>query len=128
MHSGIAWKWLSSLGDDEVLYCRMTQLGILRLLTTEAVMAEDCLTIKQAWRVYDQWLRDSRVSFRHESSELDPLFRQAAILFSQVAAPKVLGDCYLLAFSEASNAVLVTLDAGLSKTAKRIHRDVVLLT
>lgn len=123
----MAWKWLSSLEDEQALYCRITQLGILRLLTTKAVMGEDCLTLKAAWRVYDQWLRDSRVSFRHEPAEVDILFRQVTILFAQVAAPKVLGDCYLLALSEASHATLVTLDANLAKISDQIHQDVVLL-
>jgi len=61
-HSSTAWNWFRALVDDDVLFCRFTQIGLLRLLTTKAVMGQDCLTVRKAWRVYDGWLRDRRSS------------------------------------------------------------------
>jgi hypothetical protein len=127
-HSATAWNWFRSLADDELLYCRLTQIGLLRLLTTKAVMGNDCLTVKKAWGVYDRWLRDPKVEFRHEPAEVDGFFRHATVHLSQVSAPKALGDCYLLALSHASNATLVTLDIGLSNLASKINQDAILLT
>lgn len=43
------------------VFCRITQLIFLRLITTEAVMGKDeVLSQRQAWNVYDQWFEDSR--------------------------------------------------------------------
>lgn len=127
-HSATAWTWFRSLKHEELLYCRLTQIGLLRLLTTKAVMGDDCLTVKKAWGVYDRWLRAPGVEFRREPAEVDDLFRQATARLPQSSSPKALGDCYLLAMSEASNAILVTLDRGLSQIAGESDREVILLT
>jgi uncharacterized protein len=126
-HSATAWKWFRSWGQGEVLYCRLTQIGLLRLITTKAVMGDDCLTVRRAWGVYDQWLQDPKVGFRHEPAELDSLFRRATAQFSHTSAPKALGDCYLLALAASLHATLVTLDGGLSAMADRLKLDTVLL-
>ena len=91
-------------------------------------MGDDCLTVKKAWGVYDRWLHDPKVDFRHEPTEVDALFRHATTEFSQKSAPKALGDCYLLALSQASPATLVTFDGALSTLAGRTHQDAILLT
>ena len=90
-------------------------------------MGEDCLTIKGAWQVYDQWLLDPRVEIRREPVEVDDLFRRATAAFSSESAPKALGDCYLVALGQALNAIVVTLDRGLSKQAIRLKHEVKLL-
>ena len=126
-HSSVAWAWLSELQDGELGFCRLTQIGLLRLLTTRAVMGSDCLSMKRAWEVYDQWLRDPKVEFRRESPEVDRLFHRATVPFSQMTSPKALGDCYLVALSQALDATLVTLDAGLRDLARRHRQDAVLL-
>jgi predicted nucleic acid-binding protein len=38
-----------------------------------------------------------------------------------------MGDCYLLALSQATGSTLVTFDAGLAALARKAHLDVVLL-
>jgi toxin-antitoxin system PIN domain toxin len=127
-HSPTAWDWFLSLKNEEPLYCRITQVGLLRLLTTSAVMGDDCLTVRRAWGVYDQWLRDPRVDFRREPPEMDELFRHASAPFSTKAAPKALGDCYLLAISQGLQARLVTFDGGLANLAEKASASPVLLT
>jgi uncharacterized protein len=126
-HTTSAWKWLRSLKNDEILFCRLTQLGLLRLLTTMSVMGDDCLSVGKSWEVYDRWLSDPKVEFRHESEEVSGFFRVAAAQFSHSSAPKALADCYLVAFSQASNADLVTLDTGLAKLAGKVDQDTLLL-
>lgn len=90
-------------------------------------MGGDCLTVGKAWRVYERWQSDPRVRFQQEMAEVNNLFRRATAGFDRQAAPKSLGDCYLLAFSQACGATLVTLDACLSKLAARNDSRVVLL-
>ena len=91
-------------------------------------MGDDCLTLREAWKVYDRWLRDPKVEFSREPAQVDDLFRRTTKSFSQTSAPKALGDSYLLALSQALDTTLVTYDIGLSKLAARADHKAVLLT
>ena len=120
--------WGESLDSDTaVFFCRFTQLGLLRLLATSAVMGKDVRTIGEAWKVYDRWLEDSRVGIRLESVELDGAFRAATRSVSRLSSPKALGDCYLLAVSQVTEATLVTFDRGLASACQKARQRVALL-
>ena len=127
MHSGAAWAWFSRQRDSRFFFCRFTQLGLLRLLATSAIMGEDVRTIGQAWKVYDRWLEDSRVEIRQEVFELDAAFRAATHSVSRLSSPKALGDCYLLAASQVTDATLVTFDRGLASVCQKARQRVTLL-
>ena len=127
MHSDDAWAWFRRQEDKRFFFCRFTQLGLLRLLATSAVMGKDVRTIGEAWKVYDRWLEDSRVGIRQEPFELDAAFRAATRSVSRLASPKALGDCYLLAVSQVTNATLVTFDRGLEFMCRKAHQRVTLL-
>ena len=117
-HHTEAWNWLNRISDDSVLiFSRYTQIGILRLLTNQAVMGDQALTVKRAWEVYDRWQRDPRVQFYPEPRSLDGEFRSATTPFGQLPASKWIGDCYLLAYSRGTEAKLVTFDKALVKAA-----------
>ena len=60
VHHALATPWLETLADTRIAFCRITELGLLRLLTNQHVMGQDVLTPRQAWRVYDQWRPDPR--------------------------------------------------------------------
>jgi len=84
------------------VFCRFTQLGLLRLLTTGAVMGEDkVLSQTEAWVVYDRWIQDDRVSFVEESSTLEARFR--ALTQDERPATKDWADSYLYAFAETAD-------------------------
>jgi predicted nucleic acid-binding protein len=127
MHSDAAWAWFSRQEDNRFFFCRFTQLGLLRLLATSAVMGKDVRTIGEAWRVYDQWLEDSRVGIQQEAFELEAAFRAATHSFSRLSSPKVLGDCYLLAVGQTTDATLVTFDRGLASACQKARQPVTLL-
>ena len=127
MHSDAAWTWFSRQEDDRFFFCRFTQLGLLRLLATSAVMGRDVRTIGEAWKVYDRWLEDSRVGIRQESVELDGAFRAATRSVSRLSSPKALGDCYLLAVGQVTGATLVTFDRGLASACHKARQRVALL-
>jgi toxin-antitoxin system PIN domain toxin len=119
VHHMPAADWLHSQGNDVRLhFCRVTQLGLLRLLTLEAVMEEDVLTQRGAWKVYDGWLGDTRVSFSDEPPELEPGFR--AMSRQSQPAPKDWTDAYLAAFAAAAHLQLVTFDAGFRAKTKSL--------
>jgi hypothetical protein len=127
MHSDAAWAWFSPETGGRFLFCPLTQVGLLRLLATSAVMGEDVLTIGQAWKVYDRRLEDSRIGFRLELAGLDAAFRAASRRVSRSSSPKALGDCYLLAVAQVANAALVTFDRALAAACQKARQRVVLL-
>lgn len=111
IHHSIASSWLDSLSSDmSVCFCRVTQMGLLRLLTSEAVMAAETLTQIGAWRAYDELLDDERIIFAAEPQDIEREFR----LLSSRAHPASRNwtDAYLAAFASAGNLTLVTFDQG----------------
>lgn len=90
-------------------------------------MGGDVTTIGRAWKVYDRWLDDSRVELHEEPPELDRAFRAATHAVSRQASPKALGDCYLLAMSQTTDATLVTFDRGLALACQKLHQPFGLL-
>jgi toxin-antitoxin system PIN domain toxin len=109
VHHDVANDWLATRESDVRLrFCRVTQLGFLRLLTAEVVMGEDVLSQVEAWKAYDRWLATGHVEMSEEPPRLDPGFRRLSR--SRHASPKNWGDAYLAAFAEASEMTLVTFD------------------
>jgi len=123
-HNEDALNWLEQLPDDSTLiFSRFTQLGLLRLLTNATVMGDETLTLRKAWAVYDRWLQDPRVEFYPEPRNVESAFRDVTEPFAAKAATKWVGDCWLLAYAEASHARLVTFDQALHSFAlKQGHR------
>lgn len=115
-HHGIAVEWFDSLPDSSRLcFCRITQLALLRLLTTEQIMGDEALTQRQAWSVYDSWLEDDRVVYVDEPPTLETRFR--SLTQSQRPNPKEWPDSYLAAFAESAGFQIVTFDKGLRRRA-----------
>jgi toxin-antitoxin system PIN domain toxin len=112
VHSAIARRWWNS-SNAQIAFCRLSQLGLLRLLTTAAVMENKPLSFDEAWRVYDSLLADDRVVFSSEHSRVDTFFRTNTT--GPASAPKVWADAWLLAVAEAAGGVLVTFDKALAE-------------
>jgi toxin-antitoxin system PIN domain toxin len=103
----IAAEWFGRESDD-IVFCRVTQMGLLRLLSNPAIMGEDAIDRSQAWRTYDQLCADERVLWAAEPAELDAVWR--AISARDEKSHKLWTDDYLAAFAQASGAALITLD------------------
>lgn len=117
VHHAVAAAWFAELQPNAILaFCRFTQLGLLRLLTTAAVMGDEVMTQPQAWAAYDRWLQDPRVSFADEPSEVEPRFR--SLTRRRQPATKDWADSFLAAFAMAGGLTLVTFDQGLRAKAK----------
>lgn len=112
-HSVVARSWLDAVADEQLLYCRFTQLAVLRLLTTPAVMGSDVCTMKGAWGIWDRIAADERVSFLSEPEGLEAHFRKNSRAPS--VSPKMWADAYLLAFARAAGVKLVTFDQALGR-------------
>ena len=91
VHHLVVRDWFESLeAEARFCFCRFTQLGLLRLLTAEAVMGDEVMHQAEAWAVYDRWLEDDRVSFVEESQGIERRFRARTRL--KQAAPKAWAD------------------------------------
>ena len=119
VHHDAAKEWFESLpAEVRLIFCRVTQLGLLRLLTTEAVMgAREVMSQAEAWETYDRWLEDDRVSLSDEPPALERAFRAMSRL--RHPAPKDWADSYLAAFASESDLTLVTFDRTLHSRAQR---------
>jgi len=116
-HHANAAEWFAMLSRDATfVFCRFTQLGLLRLLTAEAVMSDEVMTQPQAWAAYDRWLKDPRVELVEEPAEIETRFR--ALLRLRQPATKDWADSYLAAFAAVGQLTLVTFDRGLRAKVK----------
>jgi toxin-antitoxin system PIN domain toxin len=116
-HHAAAVAWFRSLDDGASLaFCRHTQIGMFRLLTTDAVMHGTPLTQKQCWGIYAQWTDGGRAFLRFEPDGLDPAFQR--LTSADAPSPKSWADAYLAAFAEKANLTLVTFDRALAAKAK----------
>jgi hypothetical protein len=110
-HSERARLWFEQAGNEQFVFCRFTQITLLRLLTTEKVMGADTKTMAGAWALWDRIWADSRIVFFAEPDELETEFRSRSRLSSR--SPKVWADAYLLAFAAVAGMKLVTFDRAL---------------
>lgn len=110
-HHDLALSWWEEC-QERVLFCRQTQLGLLRLLTTSAAMNGRPLTMIQAWAAYDLIAGDARVSWMAEPESIEAAFRRASERGE--SAPKLWIDAFLQAFAENVSATLVTMDRAMA--------------
>jgi hypothetical protein len=112
IHNAAARRWLDNV-DDNVVFCRITQMGLLRLLTNQHVMGTDVLTAARAWITFDAFLTDGRISQIGEPPGLDHHWRISTI--HQKQGSNWWTDTYLAAFAAAAGVTLVTFDAQLAR-------------
>lgn len=108
-HHAAALEWLENTPGDIVL-CRLSQMGLIRLLTNPAVMGDRAVRGSEAWKIIDTILSDSRFRFQAEPGGFDHQFR--AYTTSLVFSPNAWTDAYFAAFARASGHTLVTFDGG----------------
>ena len=112
VHRPAAVKWWRTDRSHQVAFSRLTQVGVLRLLTTSAAMNGQPLSMAEAWSAHDYLYLDDRVVFLTEPPMLEKAFRDAAS--DDQASPKLWADAYITAFAEVSGAQVVTFDQALA--------------
>jgi uncharacterized protein len=78
VHRAIARRWLESTGSDAIGFLRVTQMSVLRLLTTQGAMNGKPLRMPEAWAAYGSLFGDDRVAFFDEPRGVDAVFRKHA--------------------------------------------------
>ena len=113
VHHRVARRWYESLAaTDELIFCRHTQMGFLRLLTNPAIMGEEAKSQVDAWLTYDAFFVSPSIRFMSEPGGIERRFRQFAR--SVLPTSQDWADSYLAAFAEQGALTLATFDKKLS--------------
>ena len=110
-HHAPARQW-SEETSGVLGFVRVTQLGLLRLLTSSGPMRGQPLSNAEAWTVWDGFLSDERVRMFPELPALDEQFR--VLSNSSRPSPNAWVDAYLAAHASANEAVLVSFDQAVA--------------
>jgi hypothetical protein len=117
VHNDVATGWFASLDESaEFVFCRQTQMGLFRLMTTEAVLGRDVMTQRQCWAIYDRWIEGGKAILLGEPVGLGAAMRLRTS--GDSPSPKTWADAYLAAFAEAAHLTLVTFDRALAQRAR----------
>ena len=109
IHHPVARQWFASLRDEKLAFCRVTQLGFLRLLTNKHVMQEEVMSPDGAWHAYRALRSDRRIGYVTEPNDLSEAWD--AFTKGRLTSPNLWTDTYLCAFAQAARLTLVTFDA-----------------
>lgn len=105
-HQRVA-AWFDSQ-ESNLYLCRVTQMGLLRLLSNPAVLGEAVLSRREAWQTVDRFGGDDRVQWIGEPAQLEQVWRTMSARDDN--SHKLWTDDYLAAFAQAAQLSLVTLD------------------
>jgi toxin-antitoxin system PIN domain toxin len=112
VHRPTALRWFDSSMVSDIIFCRITQMGFLRLLTNRHVMGINALSPAGAWDAFDEFLQNPRIYFAKEPPGLEDAWR--AVMGLRESGPNAWTDAYLTAFADQSGTTLVTFDAQLA--------------
>jgi len=111
-----AIEWMEAAASDTIAFCRVTQMGFLRLLTNARVMGGDVYTASQAWNLVARIRQDDRVIFASEPPGLEQTWRKMTA--DHKTGANFWTDTYLAAFGQSTEYTLVTFDRGFVKHKK----------
>lgn len=123
VHHNHALDWFQQGDSRTCVFCRVTQMALLRHLTNERIMGPNALAQEQAWALYDRLIENESVVYLSEPDNLEKYWRK----FSRKALSQknLWTDAYLAAFATGHGMRLVTFDRGITKFP---GTDVVVLT
>jgi toxin-antitoxin system PIN domain toxin len=111
-HRSVAQAWWRG-EDSRIAFIRVTEISVLRLLTTHAAMNGRPLSTDEAWQVYERLFKDdNRTVLMPEPPGVEARFREYTT--GSAASPKLWGDAWLLAFAEAAGGTVITFDRALA--------------
>lgn len=116
-HHQAARSWLD--GQEAlagIFFCRATQLGLVRLLSTAEVLA--CyglppLPNREAWAVVECFMADERITFANEPAGVQEAWK--ALALCETNSPKLWMDAWLAAFARCSGFQMITTDKAFSQ-------------
>lgn len=109
IHHSPAVDWFDRSEENTIAFCRITQMGFLRLLTNHQVMGSNVLPPGRAWQAFDDLLRNPKIFFADEPPDLR---EWRTIMHRPEAGVKAWTDAYLAAFAIGFGFTLVSFDSG----------------
>ncbi len=110
-HSEAANRWLATTRHrGAVRICRISQLGFLRLITSQRIFARYALTPVEAWHAYDSMMGDDRLAYLEEPKGVETILRELSATLQSGAS--IGTDVYLAAFARAAKLAIVSFDSG----------------
>jgi len=113
VHYARARRYWEDEAADELAFCRVTALALLRLLTNPRILGEAVLDGEGAWHALETWLHVPRVALLGEPAGLDHFLGQWAGQLNLRAGRWT--DAYLAAFARASDSRLVAFDSDFER-------------
>jgi hypothetical protein len=113
-HHRDAMAWFETIVTGDAAFCRVTQMGLLRLLTNTHAMHEDVLSQKEAWQVFDRLREDERVTYLAEPEGIEREWR--GVTQHHGSGNNLWTDAYLHAFAAIRQTVVVTFDRTFAKS------------
>ena len=112
-HQPAALGWMSQREPGSVAICRVTQMGLLRLLTNPKALPEGAFTMARAWQLINEALSDRRIFFASEPPRIEVIWQSLSTMTG--VGPSIWTDAYLAAFAQGHGYEMVTFDRGFRK-------------
>jgi toxin-antitoxin system PIN domain toxin len=113
VHHARARRYWDDESVDEIVFCRLTALALLRHLTNRHIVGPDALDGRGAWRALATWLAVPRVTLIGEPAGVDELLGRWSGELDLRGGHWT--DAYLAAFAAASGCRLVALDGDFER-------------
>ncbi len=101
------WHKVQREPGHRLWFCRITMLGLIRLLCQPVVMNDDVLKLSQAWETYARFLQLRTVSLISEPADLD---QTMAAMIKKDKHQRHLTDIYLYTLARCQGLRLVSFD------------------
>ena len=115
VHHTAAMAYWSQNAAAQVCFCRITMLGLVRLLTQPKVMGAAAMTLQSAMFAFDGWLALPGVHWAEEPAGCSAALKG---LVAQGLPSRLWTDAYLAAFAQAAGMRLVSFDADFRRFNK----------
>src|ERR1044072_8690233 len=109
-HHALVMKQWGTLEEVDLFFCRVTQMGLLRILTQPKAMGPSVLNGKAAWELFERLVDEQQVRFQHEADGTERFFREYTN--DEDFSFKRWTDAYLAAFARSQGMGVLTLDKG----------------
>jgi len=107
-HHHAALAYWQGAAQTRAWFCRITMLGLVRLLTQPRVMGPRALAAHQALALHARWMALPEVGLHPEPAGCDEVLNE---LVTPALPARLLTDTYLAAFAIAAGLRLVSFDA-----------------
>lgn len=112
-HHSRAQRYWAQEASAEVAFCRLTALGLVRLLTQPAATGGQPFSVPEAWEAYASFRRLPEILLLHEPADCEAWLETWAR--AGRFSPRLWSGAYLAAFCMSGNLRMVSFDHDLER-------------